>query len=45
MSTSLNGCLFMLIVLSIHFESFDDECAIVKEIQGTCPLRPEDKLK
>ena len=31
MSVSLKGCKFEHIELSIHFESFNDECAIVKE--------------
>ena len=31
MSVSLKGCKFEHTELSIHFESFNDECAIVKE--------------
>ena len=31
MSVSLKGCNFEHTELSIHFESFNDECAIVKE--------------
>ena len=31
MSVSLNGCKFEHIERSIYFESFNDECAIVKE--------------
>ena len=30
MSVSLNGCNFEHTELSIHFESVNDECAIVK---------------
>ena len=33
MSVSLKGCTFEHTELSIHFESFNDECAIVKEAQ------------
>ena len=33
MSVSLKGCKFEHIELSINFESFNDECAIVKEAQ------------
>ena len=32
-SVSLNECKFEHIERSIHFESFNDECAIVKEAQ------------
>ena len=31
MSVSLNGCKFENTERSIHFELFNDECAIVKE--------------
>ena len=33
MTISLKGCKFQHTELSIHFESFNDECAIVKEAQ------------
>ena len=33
MSVSLKGCNFEHTELTIHFESFNDECAIVKEAQ------------
>ena len=35
MSVSLKGCKFEHTELSIRFESFNDECAIVKEAQHT----------
>ena len=41
MSVSLNGCKFEHIELSIHFESFNDECAILKEAQGANLLSQE----
>ena len=31
MSVSLKGCNYEHTELSIHFESFNDECALVKE--------------
>ena len=34
MSVSLKRCKFEHIELLIHFESFNDECAIVKEAKG-----------
>ena len=33
MPVSLKGCKFEHAELSIHFESFNDECTIVKEAQ------------
>ena len=33
MSVSLKGCKFEHTELCIHLESFNDECAIVKETQ------------
>ena len=44
MSVSLNGCKFEHTELSIHFESFNDECAIVKEAQDANLLSQESKL-
>ena len=44
MSVSLKGCLFEHTYLSIHFESFNDECAIVKEGQDAYQLSQESKL-
>ena len=45
MSVSLKGCkLFEYTELSIHFESFNNECAIVKEAQGANMLSQESKL-
>ena len=41
MSVSLNGCEFEHIERSIHFESFNDECAIVKEAQDINLLSQE----
>ena len=35
MSVSLKGCNFELTELSVHFESFNDECANVKKRQWT----------
>ena len=35
MLVPLKGCKFEHSDLSIHFESFKDECAIVKEAQDT----------
>ena len=34
MKTSLKRCKFEHTKLSLHFESFNDECAIMKEDQG-----------
>ena len=45
MSVSLKGCTFENFVLSIHFESFSDEYAIVKEAQDANVLSQESKLK
>ena len=44
MSVSLKGCKFEHTELSIHFESFNDECAIMKEAQGANLLSQESKL-
>ena len=44
MSVSLKGCKFEHTELSIHFESFNDECAIVKEAQDANLLSQESKL-
>ena len=44
MSVSLNGCNFEHTELSIHFESFNDECAIVKEAKDANLLSQESKL-
>ena len=40
MSVSLKGCKFEHTELSIHFELFNDECAILKEIQDANLLSP-----
>ena len=40
----LKGSNFEHTELSIHFESFNDECAIVKETKGAIPLCQESKL-
>ena len=45
MSVSLKGCNFEHTELSIHFESFNDECAIVKEAKDANLLSQESKLK
>ena len=44
MPVSLKGCKFEHTELSIHFESFNDECAIVKESQDANLLSQESKL-
>ena len=44
MSVSLKGCKFEYIELSIHFESFNAKCAIVKEAQDANLLSQESKL-
>ena len=44
MSISLKGCKVEHTELSIHFESFNDECAIVKETQYANLLSQESKL-
>ena len=44
MSESLKGCKFEHNKLSIHFESFNDECAIVKEAKDANMLSQELKL-
>ena len=44
MSVSLVGCTFEHTELSIHFESFNDECAITKEAQDGNLLSQESKL-
>ena len=44
MSESLKGCKFEHNELSIHFESFSDECAILKEAKDANMLSQELKL-
>ena len=44
MSVYLNGCNFEDSDLSIHFKSFNDECAIVKEAKDANLLSQESKL-
>ena len=44
MSISLKGCNIELTELSIHFESFNDECAIVREAQDANLLSQKSKL-
>ena len=44
MSVSLKWCKFEHTELSIHFESFNDECAIAKEAQDANLLCQESKL-
>ena len=44
MSLSSKGCNLEHTELSIHFESFNDKCAIVKEAKDTNLLRQESKL-
>ena len=44
MSVSLKGCNFKHTELSIHFQSFNDECAIVKEAKDPNQLSQESKL-
>ena len=44
MSVSLKGCTFEHTELSIHFESFNGECAIVKEAKDANLLSQESKL-
>ena len=44
MSVSLKGCKFQHTELRIHLESFNDECAIVKETQDANLLSQESKL-
>ena len=44
MSLSLKGCNFEHTELSIHCESSNDECAIVKEAKDANLLRQESKL-
>ena len=43
MLVSLKGCKFEHTELSIHFELFNDECAIVKEAQEANLLSRESK--
>ena len=43
MSVSLKGCKFEHTELSIHFKSFNDECAIVKQAQEANLLSQESK--
>ena len=44
MSVILKGCYFEHTKLSIHFLSFNDECAIAKEAKDTNSLSQESKL-
>ena len=44
MSVSLKGCHFEHTERSIYFETFNDECAIVKEAKDTNLLSQESKL-
>ena len=44
MSVFLKGCNFVHTELSIHFSSFNDECAIVKEAKDANLLSQESKL-
>ena len=44
MSVSLKGCKFEHTELSIHFETLNDECAIVKEAEDANLLSQESKL-
>ena len=44
MSVSLKGCKFEHTELSIHFESFNIECAIMKETQDENLLNQDSKL-
>ena len=44
MSVSLKGYKFEHTKLSIHFESFNDECAIMKEVQDANLLSKKSKL-
>ena len=45
MSVFLKGCNFEHTELSIHFQSFSDECAIVKEAKDANLLSHESKLR
>ena len=44
MSVFLKGCYFEHTELSIHFLSFNDKCAIVKEAKNANLLSQESKL-
>ena len=44
MSVSLKGCNFEQTEQSIHFKSFNDKCAIVKEAKDENLLSQESKL-
>ena len=44
MSVILKGCNFVHTKLSINFESFNDECAIVKEAKDANSSSQESKL-
>ena len=44
MLVSLKGCKFGHTELSIHFESFNDDCSIAKEAQDANLLSQESKL-
>ena len=45
MSVYLKVCKFEHTELSIHFESFNDKCAIMGEAKDANLLSPESKLK
>ena len=45
MSVSLKRCNFEHTELSIHFDSFNDECAIMKEAKDAHLLSQESKLR
>ena len=45
LSQNLKGCKFEHTKLSIHFESFNDECAILKEAQEANLLSQKSKLE
>ena len=45
MSVYLKGCNFEHTQLSIYFESFNDECATVKDAKDANLLSQESKLK
>ena len=44
MSVFLKGCYFEHIEMPIHFQSFNDECAIVKKAKDANLLSQESKL-
>ena len=45
MSVSLKGCKFEHTELSINFDLFNDECAIMNEAQDANLFRQESELK